>query len=123
MFCILPFFNSTQFDFLDPVFKVNLSVSSLQKSLEYWNKLLGMKIMKQSDTSAELAYSDSQVCCCCVFVYLCLCVVCACVCAKCFRACVVCVVLCCVDAYMIYFSIYLLRLLLFTVQARAITDK
>ncbi|XP_065891509.1 glyoxalase domain-containing protein 4-like isoform X1 [Dysidea avara] len=44
----------------DPVVKVTLSVSSLQKSLEYWNKLLGMKIMKQTDTSAELAYSDSQ---------------------------------------------------------------
>jgi len=40
---------------------VTLSVSSLQKSLEYWNKLLGMKIIRQSDTSAELAYSDSQV--------------------------------------------------------------
>ncbi|XP_065891510.1 glyoxalase domain-containing protein 4-like isoform X2 [Dysidea avara] len=45
----------------DPVVKVTLSVSSLQKSLEYWNKLLGMKIMKQTDTSAELAYSDSQL--------------------------------------------------------------
>ena len=129
MFCIPAFFNSTQFDSLDPVFKVNLSVSSLQKSLEYWNKLLGMKIMKQSDTSAELAYSDSQVCCCfvlCVYVFVFVCLVCVCsvcVCAKCFRACVVCVVSCCVDAYMIYFSMYLLCLLLFTVQARAITDK
>ena len=55
--------------------KVTLSVSSLQKSLEYWNKLLGMKIMKQTDTSAELAYSDSQVLVCvCVCVGACMCV-------------------------------------------------
>lgn len=44
----------------DPVYKVTLSVSSLRKSLEYWNKLLGMSIIQQSDTSAELAYSDNQ---------------------------------------------------------------
>ena len=53
---------------LDPVFKVTLSVSNLQKSLEYWNKLLGMKIVSQSDSSAELTYSDSQVLVCVVYV-------------------------------------------------------
>ena len=45
----------------DPVYKIILSVTNLQKSLEYWNKLLGMNILQQSDTSAELGYSDNQV--------------------------------------------------------------
>ena len=45
----------------DPVYKITLSVSNLQKSLEYWSKLLGMNILQQSDVSAELAYSDNQV--------------------------------------------------------------
>lgn len=44
----------------DPVYKITLSISSLRKSLEYWNKLLGMKIIQQCDTSAQLAYSDDQ---------------------------------------------------------------
>lgn len=44
----------------DPVYKVTLSVSNLAKSLEYWNKLLGMNILQQSEASAELAYSDDQ---------------------------------------------------------------
>ena len=47
--------------YIDPVYKITLSISSLRKSLEYWNKLLGMKIIQQCDTSAQLAYSDDQV--------------------------------------------------------------
>ena len=48
--------------YTDPVYKITLSVSNLQKSLEYWNKLLGINILQQSDASAELGYSDNQVC-------------------------------------------------------------
>lgn len=47
-------------NYTDPVYKITLSVTNLQKSLEYWNKLLGMNILQQSDTSAELGYSDNQ---------------------------------------------------------------
>ena len=45
----------------DPIYKITLSVSNLQRSLEYWNKLLGMDILQQSNASAELSYSDNQV--------------------------------------------------------------
>jgi len=48
--------------YIDPVYKITLSVSNLRKSLEYWNQLLGMNILQQSETSAELAYSDNEVC-------------------------------------------------------------
>ena len=47
--------------YTDPVYKVTLSVSNLSKSLEFWNKVLEMNILKHSETQAELAYSDNQV--------------------------------------------------------------
>lgn len=45
---------------LDPVEKVNLASSNLSKSLEFWNKLLGLKIYKQSDDMALLGFADDQ---------------------------------------------------------------
>ncbi|EDO47433.1 predicted protein [Nematostella vectensis] len=44
----------------DPVKKVSLGVSNLSKSLEYWNKLLGMQVFSQTDTTAILGYDAKQ---------------------------------------------------------------
>jgi hypothetical protein len=47
----------------DPVFKVTLAVSDLQKSLNYWSNLLGMKIYEHDEKKqrALLGYADNQV--------------------------------------------------------------
>lgn len=45
----------------DPVYSVSLSVSNLEKSLPYWNQVLGMKIYSQSDSRATLGYENNQV--------------------------------------------------------------
>ncbi|NP_001085671.1 glyoxalase domain containing 4 L homeolog [Xenopus laevis] len=46
----------------DPVQKVALAVSDLQKSLHYWSNLLGMKIYSKDETKkkALLGYADNQ---------------------------------------------------------------
>ncbi|XP_073902652.1 glyoxalase domain-containing protein 4 isoform X2 [Castor canadensis] len=46
----------------DPVFKVTLAVSDLQKSLNYWSNLLGMKIYEHDEKKqrALLGYADNQ---------------------------------------------------------------
>ncbi|MBZ3890780.1 Glyoxalase domain-containing protein 4 [Sciurus carolinensis] len=46
----------------DPVLKVTLAVSDLQKSLNYWSNLLGMKIYEQDKEKqrALLGYADNQ---------------------------------------------------------------
>lgn len=46
--------------FADPVEKITLAVSNLQKSISYWQGLLKMKPLKQSDKSAELIYGEGQ---------------------------------------------------------------
>lgn len=43
----------------DPVYKVELNVSNITTSINYWSKLLRMKIVQQSDGHVELAYQDS----------------------------------------------------------------
>lgn len=47
----------------DPVLKVTLAVSDLQKSLNYWSNLLGMKIYEKDEKEqrALLGYADNQV--------------------------------------------------------------
>lgn len=47
----------------DPVLKVTLAVSDLQKSLNYWSNLLGMKIYEEDEKKqrALLGYADNQV--------------------------------------------------------------
>lgn len=47
----------------DPVLKVTLAVSDLQKSLNYWSNLLGMKIYEKDEEKqrALLGYADNQV--------------------------------------------------------------
>ena len=47
----------------DPVLKVTLAVSDLQKSLNYWSNLLGMKIYEEDEREqrALLGYADNQV--------------------------------------------------------------
>uniref|UniRef100_A0A8C6I303 Gem nuclear organelle associated protein 4 n=1 Tax=Mus spicilegus TaxID=10103 RepID=A0A8C6I303_MUSSI len=47
----------------DPVLKVTLAVSDLQKSLNYWSNLLGMKIYEQDEEKqrALLGYADNQL--------------------------------------------------------------
>uniref|UniRef100_A0AAA9TK47 Glyoxalase domain-containing protein 4 n=1 Tax=Bos taurus TaxID=9913 RepID=A0AAA9TK47_BOVIN len=46
----------------DPVLKVTLAVSDLQKSLNYWSNLLGMKIYEEDEKKqrALLGYADNQ---------------------------------------------------------------
>ncbi|EQB78284.1 glyoxalase domain-containing protein 4-like protein [Camelus ferus] len=46
----------------DPVLKVTLAVSDLQKSLNYWSNLLGMKIYEKDEQKqrALLGYADNQ---------------------------------------------------------------
>ncbi|KAM5274635.1 glyoxalase domain-containing protein 4 isoform 6-T6 [Ctenodactylus gundi] len=46
----------------DPVLKVTLAVSDLQKSLNYWSNLLGMKVYEQDEEKerALLGYADNQ---------------------------------------------------------------
>lgn len=44
----------------DPVQKVMLASSNLQKSVDFWNGILGMKIYERGDTSVVLGYNDNQ---------------------------------------------------------------
>lgn len=46
----------------DPVQKVSLAVSDLQRALNYWTKLLGMKIYHRDDTNmvVQLCFEDDQ---------------------------------------------------------------
>ncbi|XP_065651529.1 glyoxalase domain-containing protein 4 isoform X2 [Hydra vulgaris] len=44
----------------DPVTKVSLAVSNIEKSVEYWNGLLGMNILERSPSSVLLSYSEDQ---------------------------------------------------------------
>ncbi|KAF6030286.1 GLOD4 [Bugula neritina] len=44
----------------DPVVKVTLSVSDIQRSHDYWVTLLGMKCYSRTDTSLLLGYADTQ---------------------------------------------------------------
>lgn len=44
----------------DPVEKVSLGVSDLQKSITYWKEILGMKLYQQSSEKALLGYGDEQ---------------------------------------------------------------
>ena len=47
----------------DPVQKVCLGVSDLQRSIHYWTKLLGMTMMDKNEEkkTALLGFADSQV--------------------------------------------------------------
>lgn len=51
--------NKTKY-FSDPIVKVQLASSNLQKSLKYWNGILNLKIFKQSDKSALLGYDENE---------------------------------------------------------------
>jgi len=44
----------------DPVKKVTLASSDLNKSVDYWSRLCGMKVYEQQEKSAVLGYGDSQ---------------------------------------------------------------
>lgn len=44
----------------DPVVKVSLASSNLQKSVEYWNGLLGLKLIDKTNKSALLSYAEDQ---------------------------------------------------------------
>ena len=45
---------------LDPVEKVSLGVSDLNKSIKYWHGLLGMKLYEQNSDTVLLGYADDQ---------------------------------------------------------------
>ncbi|XP_046549316.1 glyoxalase domain-containing protein 4-like [Haliotis rubra] len=44
----------------DPVSKVTLASSDLQKSVDFWSKLAGMKVYSQTETTAVLGFGDNQ---------------------------------------------------------------
>ncbi|KAK3930950.1 Glyoxalase domain-containing protein 4 [Frankliniella fusca] len=44
----------------DPVEKISLAVSNLEKSINYWHSLLKMKVLKKSDKTVELSYGEGQ---------------------------------------------------------------
>ncbi|XP_043574145.1 glyoxalase domain-containing protein 4 [Chiloscyllium plagiosum] len=46
----------------DPVLKVTLAVSDLQRSIDYWSNLLGMKVYEKDDAKKQvlLGYADDQ---------------------------------------------------------------
>ena len=48
------------FLFSDPVKKISLGVSNLDKSLDYWHRLLGMTVHEKTDTKATLGYDANQ---------------------------------------------------------------
>lgn len=53
--------NTLKFIWLtDPVEKVTLSSSNLQKTTEYWKDILKLKVFNQTDKSVLLGYSDDQ---------------------------------------------------------------
>lgn len=45
---------------LDPVVKVTLASSNLKKSINYWNKILGLKIFNQTEKSVQLGFGDGN---------------------------------------------------------------
>lgn len=40
--------------------KVTLASSNLQKSIDYWNGILGLKIFDKTDKSVLLGFADNQ---------------------------------------------------------------
>jgi catechol 2,3-dioxygenase-like lactoylglutathione lyase family enzyme len=44
----------------DPVQRVILASSNLQKSVDYWHGLLGLKLYSREGNSAIVAFDDSQ---------------------------------------------------------------
>lgn len=44
----------------DPVEKISLAVSNLKNSTDYWQGLLKMKVIKQSNKTVELTYGEGQ---------------------------------------------------------------
>ncbi|CAM1320957.1 GLOD4 (predicted) [Pycnogonum litorale] len=44
----------------DPVKKVTVASSNLAQSVDYWNKLCGMKLYEKTEKCAVLGYADSQ---------------------------------------------------------------
>ncbi|XP_060593268.1 glyoxalase domain-containing protein 4-like [Ruditapes philippinarum] len=44
----------------DPVKKVTLASSNLQKSVDFWSELCGMKVYSKADKTAVLGYADDQ---------------------------------------------------------------
>jgi len=44
----------------DPVQKVTIASSNLEKSLKYWNELLSMKLIAKKESTALLSYGENQ---------------------------------------------------------------
>ncbi|XP_067651347.1 glyoxalase domain-containing protein 4-like [Haliotis asinina] len=44
----------------DPVSKVSLASSNLQKSVDFWSNFAGMKVYSQTETTAVLGFGDKQ---------------------------------------------------------------
>lgn len=48
------------FYFTDPVVNVILSSTSLEKSVKFWNGILGLNIFNQTSSYAELGFGGEQ---------------------------------------------------------------
>lgn len=46
----------------DPIRFITYNVSNLQKTLDYWNKILNMKIISQEKDNALLSYNEGKFC-------------------------------------------------------------
>lgn len=55
-FCIHYFF----YYFVDPVEKVTLSSSNLEKSISYWRDILNLKVFDQKEKSVLLGFGEDQ---------------------------------------------------------------
>lgn len=49
-----------QLYYLDPVINVMLSSTNLEKSVKFWNGILGLKIFSQTTAVIELGFGDNQ---------------------------------------------------------------
>ena len=54
------FFNTLFKIFSDPVVKIALASSNVDRSLKFWNELLQMKIYEKKDNMALLGFADNQ---------------------------------------------------------------
>lgn len=52
--------SNTDLYYIDPVEKVTLASSNLQKSIDYWHGILGLKLFNQTKESAVFGFSETQ---------------------------------------------------------------
>lgn len=53
-------YSFTSIRFTDPVEKVTLSSSNLQRTIEYWKNILRLRVYKQEERKVLFGYGDNQ---------------------------------------------------------------